>query len=129
MNLLANAHWRAAPKIPGWLRRSAAALALIVAAAVAAQYLAGYFFLWSLHGEPKRATPLTILQYWIYYGHVPAIRRRATVCSGVGLGLVTALTHRAHPSETKAAARGSPVRPTRRDRTRGALQSRGAHHG
>jgi type IV secretion system protein VirD4 len=92
MSPLANAHWRAAPKSNGWGRRVAAALALIVAGALAAQYVAGYAFLWVSHLDPRRATPLTILQYVLYYGHVPAIRRRAIVCSGASLGLVTALT-------------------------------------
>ena len=66
------------------LRRCAVAVALIVAGAIAAQYLAGYFFLWSLHADPRRATPLTILQYSHYYGHTPLIHRRAMLCSGAG---------------------------------------------
>ena len=86
----ANEPWRAAPKSP-WLRRCGAAVALIGAGAIAAQYLAGYLFLWVSHVDPRRATPLTILQYSHYYGRVPAVRRRATVCSGAGLGVVTAL--------------------------------------
>ena len=68
MSPLANAPSRAAPKSPSVLRRCAAAAALIAAGAIAAQYLAGYFFLWVSHVDPRRATPLTILQYCHYYG-------------------------------------------------------------
>jgi type IV secretion system protein VirD4 len=91
MNLLANAHWQPAPKVASVLRRCAMVAALTAVGAIAAQYLAGYFFLWSLHADPRRATPVTILQYWLYYGHIPFIRHRAILCSAAGLSLVTAL--------------------------------------
>ena len=58
---------------------------------IAAQYLAGYGFLWSWHLDPRRATPLTIARYWVYDGQVPLVRRRAAECSGAGFALVAAL--------------------------------------
>jgi type IV secretion system protein VirD4 len=48
---------------------------------VLAQYLAGYFFLWSLEENPRTATPLTIARYAYYYGARPDIRRRLIVSS------------------------------------------------
>jgi type IV secretion system protein VirD4 len=81
----------AALKRSSVLRRCGATVALTALGAIASQYLAGYFFLWSLHLDPRHATPLTILRYSVYYGRTPVVRRRATVCSGAGLGLVTAL--------------------------------------
>ena len=33
------------------------------------------FFLWSIHGDPRRATPLTVSRYAYYYGGEPHIRR------------------------------------------------------
>ena len=89
MNPLANAHWQSTPKAHSVLRRSAMGAAVIAVGVIAAQYLAGYLFLWSLHADPRRATPLTILQYRSYYGHLAVIRHRTTLCSGIGLGLVT----------------------------------------
>jgi type IV secretion system protein VirD4 len=41
-----------------------------------AAYLAGFFFLWSLHGDTQDATPLTIPRYAYYYGHRADIRHR-----------------------------------------------------
>src|SRR6202011_4976714 len=92
MSPLANAPWQAAPNPHSVLRRCGAAGALIAAGVIAAQYLAGYFFLWVSHVDPRRSTPLTILQYSHYYGRIPVIRRRAMLCSGAGLVLVTALS-------------------------------------
>ena len=91
MTQLANTHWRAALEVRSALRRCAVALALITLGVIASQYLAGYIFLWVSHVDPRRATPLTIFEYWVYYREVPLILRRAIVCSGVGLGFVTAL--------------------------------------
>jgi type IV secretion system protein VirD4 len=39
-------------------------------------YLAGAFFLWSMHVDPRQATPLTISQYGYYYGDRVHVRRR-----------------------------------------------------
>lgn len=47
-------------------------------------YLAGYFFLFKLHHAqfpPYRATPLTVIEYWTYYGHEPYTRRWLTICT------------------------------------------------
>jgi type IV secretion system protein VirD4 len=49
----------------------ASALALL-----AGQYLAGFFFLWSVHGDPRSASPLTIARYGYYFGARQEIRRR-----------------------------------------------------
>jgi type IV secretion system protein VirD4 len=60
------------------------------AALILAQYLAGFFFLWSLRTEIRSATPLTVLRYAYYYGDRIDVRRRLLVCSAVGLTLVAA---------------------------------------
>jgi type IV secretion system protein VirD4 len=91
MSLLVNAHSRANSTTGSVLRRCASAGVLLVAGALVAQYLAGYLFLWVSHLDPHRATPLTILQYSHWYGRIPLIARRAILCSGAGLGFVTAL--------------------------------------
>ena len=45
-------------------------------AALAARHVSrGCFFLWSIHGDPRRATPLTVSRYAYYYGGEPHIRR------------------------------------------------------
>jgi type IV secretion system protein VirD4 len=87
MSPLVNAH---SPGRSG-LRRCAVGGAIVLAAVLAAQCLGGYLFLWVSHLDPRHATPLTILRYGHYYGQIPAITRRAIVCSGAGLGFVTAL--------------------------------------
>jgi type IV secretion system protein VirD4 len=46
------------------------------AAVVLTSYLAGFFFLWSMHADPRRATPLTVSQYSYYYGDRAPIRHR-----------------------------------------------------
>ncbi len=68
-------------RLLGWL-----ALALL--ALVAAQYLAGSLFLWSVRGNPRAATPLTIARYAYYYGQRSAVRERLVLCSGLAAGLV-----------------------------------------
>jgi type IV secretion system protein VirD4 len=65
------------------------ALAGVAALALVA-YLAGAFLLASLHGDVRRATPLTVLQYAYYYGQAPEIRRRIEG-SGVLAGALVAL--------------------------------------
>jgi type IV secretion system protein VirD4 len=55
-----------------WLRAALASAAALVLAA----YLAGAFFLWSVHSDPRQATPLTLSQYGYYYGDRPEIKRR-----------------------------------------------------
>jgi type IV secretion system protein VirD4 len=49
-------------------------------------YLAGYFFLWSFHINPRLATPITILQYLQF--HDPRLQLRITACLIVAFALV-----------------------------------------
>ena len=66
-----------------------AKLALAGAAALlVGQYLAGCFFLWSIHSDLRRATPLTITRYAYYYGERLELRRRLWASSVVGFALV-----------------------------------------
>jgi type IV secretion system protein VirD4 len=53
-----------------------------------AAYLAGFFFLWSVHVDPQHATPLTIPRYAYYYGQRPDIRHRLWGSSFLALGIV-----------------------------------------
>lgn len=71
----------------GWTRALRFA-AIGVAAGVAAQYLAGCFFLWSVHGNVRAAGPLTVLRYAYWYGDHWAVRGRLEAASAAGLGLV-----------------------------------------
>jgi type IV secretion system protein VirD4 len=57
-------------------RRLLKAAAVASAAVVLASYLAGFFFLWSMHFDPRRATPLTVSQYGYYYAELPEVRKR-----------------------------------------------------
>jgi type IV secretion system protein VirD4 len=69
----------------------AAKLALASAVALlAGQYLAGFFFLWSVHADVRSASPLTVARYGYYYGQHPVIRRRLWGSSVVGFTLVGA---------------------------------------
>jgi type IV secretion system protein VirD4 len=61
-----------------------AGLAMLVAL-VLSQYLAGFFFLWLSHLNPRSAGPLTVARYAHYYGHRPEIRHRIWIASGLGL--------------------------------------------
>ena len=66
-----------------------AKLALAGAAALlVGQYLAGCFFLWSIHSDLRRATPLTITRYAYYYGERLELRHRLWTSSVVGFALV-----------------------------------------
>jgi type IV secretion system protein VirD4 len=53
-------------------------------------YLAGCFFLWSIYGDPRRATPLTVSQYAYYYGREPHIRRHLLASSALASAFVLA---------------------------------------
>ena len=69
----------------------AARLALASAVALlAGQYLAGSFFLWSVHADVRSASPLTVARYGYYYGQHPVVRRRLWGSSVVGFTLVGA---------------------------------------
>lgn len=65
-------------------------LAIVACALVTAQYLAGYFFLWSMKATPRDATPLTISRYGYYYGDRAEVRHRLVLSSAAGLGVVFA---------------------------------------
>jgi type IV secretion system protein VirD4 len=58
------------------------------AALLAGAYLSGFFFLWSMHADPRRATPLTVPQYGYYYGDRPAIQRRLCGSSAFAFALI-----------------------------------------
>ena len=92
MSPLANAPWRPAHKRHPIVRAAAIGAAFVLTGLIAALYLAGYFFLWSFHLDPRHASPLTILQYQHYYPRSPAIQHRVRVCSAAGLGLVLAFS-------------------------------------
>ena len=59
-----------------------------LAAVLLAQYLAGFFFLWSLRLDARQASPITVLRYAYWYGDAQAVRRRLEVCSVLALLLV-----------------------------------------
>src|SRR5882762_5817661 len=60
------------------------------AALLVGQYLAGCFFLWSIHSDLRRATPLTITRYAYYYGERLELRHRLWASSVGGFALVLA---------------------------------------
>src|SRR5690348_18153959 len=57
-------------------------------AVLLAQYLAGFFFLWSLRLDVRQASPLTVVRYGYWYGEQASVRRRLEVCSFHALCLV-----------------------------------------
>jgi type IV secretion system protein VirD4 len=72
-----------------WIRVVLASLATLFLGS----YLAGAFFLWWMHADPRQATPLTLSRYGYYYGDRPEIRRRllcsfalGVACVGIGAG-------------------------------------------
>lgn len=75
---------------PAW-NRALRFVAVTVAAVVAAQYLAGCFFLWSVHGDVRTAGPLTLLRYAYWYGDRAAVRGRLEGSAVVGVVLVLVL--------------------------------------
>jgi type IV secretion system protein VirD4 len=75
-------------RLPRSLAVAGAAITGAVVAVIAAQWIAGYLFLWWLHLQPREATPLTITRYAYYYGHREDVRRRLALCSALGLALV-----------------------------------------
>jgi len=91
------------------MARRIAIVGFIAFAAVAtAQYLAGYFFLWSYGLRPLSATPLTVARYAHFYGHNENVRRRLLVCSCVGavfVGASTALALKPKPRSLHGDAR------------------------
>jgi type IV secretion system protein VirD4 len=73
---------------PQWRGRLLKGAAMGVAVLVSAQYLAGYFFLWSLKTDPREASPLTVARYAYYYADRAEIRLRLWRSSAAGLALV-----------------------------------------
>jgi type IV secretion system protein VirD4 len=53
-------------------------------ALMAASYLAGYVFLWSIGSNPREATPLTVVRYGYYYSDREPIRRRLLISTAAG---------------------------------------------
>src|SRR6266478_5575769 len=74
---------RAAPR--RFARFAVAALASVLCA----QYLAGFFLLWSVHADLKSASPLTITRYGYYYGKRHEVRLRLWAASFAGVAVVT----------------------------------------
>jgi type IV secretion system protein VirD4 len=62
----------------------------LVGALLVAAYLAGYVLLWSLHLNPRQASPLTVVRYGYYYGDRQEIRRRVLASSAAGGAIVLA---------------------------------------
>src|SRR5580700_6426785 len=80
------AAWRTPAKPPS--RRWTKALLASAAGVLLASTLAGAFFLWSMHGDPREATPLTLSRYAYYYGDRAEVRRRLIRASSIALALV-----------------------------------------
>src|SRR5579872_6962094 len=79
---------RSAPPVNLWALRAIKGLIGALALSVAAQYLAGYLFLYWIHADPKAATPMTIARYAYYYGSRPDIHGKLWVSSAGGLSLL-----------------------------------------
>ena len=82
------AAWRKPAKSP-----SARAVKVALASAAAlllGTTLAGAFFLWSIHADPRQATPLTLSQYGYYYGDRTEVRRRLWGSSALAFGFLLA---------------------------------------
>src|ERR1700733_10444985 len=79
------AAWRTPARAPS--RRWTKALVVSAAALLLASTLAGAFFLWSIHQDPREATPLTLSRYAYYYGDRAEVRRRLIRASTIALVL------------------------------------------
>ncbi|HKS54537.1 MAG TPA: type IV secretory system conjugative DNA transfer family protein, partial [Steroidobacteraceae bacterium] len=79
---------RAEALAPRPLGRVGRVLLIAAGAVIVAQYLAGYFFLWSLNADPRQATPLTIARYGYYFSGHEHVRTRLIITSSVGAALV-----------------------------------------
>ncbi|TLY99676.1 MAG: type IV secretory system conjugative DNA transfer family protein, partial [Gammaproteobacteria bacterium] len=89
------AAWPSRAKPPS--RRGIQAALASAAALFLGSTLAGAFFLWAIHADPRQATPFTLGQYGYYCGHRTEVRRRflgstalalAFVAIGAGAGLL-----------------------------------------
>ena len=63
--------------------------AVTLLALLAAQYLAGFFFLWVHHLDPRSATPLTVVRYAYYYGAREEVRSALLHACELGLAAVS----------------------------------------
>ena len=72
-----------------WALKIAVGLA---AALLVAAYLSGYVLLWSLHLNPREASPLTIVRYGYYYGDREDIRKKLLASTIAGGAMVLAST-------------------------------------
>lgn len=85
------------PRPPESLSGRLAKVALLsLGAGVLGAYLAGCFFLYSIHEDPRHATPLTIGRYGYYYGERLEVRERlfkssALACACVALSFAACL--------------------------------------
>jgi type IV secretion system protein VirD4 len=81
------ARWRPRAKSV-WIGRTVKGLIGAVCLGVAAQYLAGYLFLYWIHADPKTATPLTIARYAYYYGARKDVHDKLCLSSAAALSLM-----------------------------------------
>lgn len=84
------AAWRPPGSRAGRARRAVRWAAMSLIALGVAQYVAGFALLWSLHRNPRQATPLTVARYAYYYGERVDVRRRLALSSSAGLAVVLA---------------------------------------
>lgn len=63
-------------------------VAMCLCALLAAQYLGGFLFLWSLKANLREASPLTLARYAYYYGDRADIRQLLIRSAAAGVGLV-----------------------------------------
>src|SRR5262249_62289409 len=69
------------PRARRWLKVAVACLAGLLLA----DTLAGALFLWSIHGNVRQATPLTLTRYGYYYGGRAEVRPRPWETCALGL--------------------------------------------
>ncbi len=81
------AAWRP-PTEARWAELALKIAGASLVALAAAQYLAGFILLWSLHLDPHHASLLTILRYAYYYGDVPQVRTALLRACAGGTALV-----------------------------------------
>jgi len=82
------AAWQRPNRAPSRAHSCLKVLLAATAALLVIAYLAGFFFLWSMHGDPRHATLLTIAQYGYYYGEREDVRRRLAGSSAFALAAV-----------------------------------------
>jgi type IV secretion system protein VirD4 len=82
------AAWRKPANSPSarWVKVALASAAALLLGTT----LAGAFFLWSIHADPRQATPLTLSRYGYYYGDRTEVRRRLWGSSALAFGFLLA---------------------------------------